>query len=160
MVRRILVINNMKEQARDLQMANLELNESQFKTLHKFCQSVSAASWRPYTPEEKAMHFASSQFQFLKRSRKPLEWVWKIGFLPKEERAHTACVIWWDMFADRLVSDRFEAFDQWLVGFKQNQCISSEALRKNLIACGYPELVANRRVAGDEFEPDLEEETV
>lgn len=159
MLRKVMTIRNLPDKKRDMRIATLNLTPEAFGKLAAFCKTVSDQCWRPYTTAEEAVHWASREFQILKRFRKPEEWVSKVKTLPKNERAHSACVLWWDMFADRLVSERFKGFDQWIIGFKKEQCLSTATLRKNLVACGYPELVAERRVMGEEFEPE-ETETV
>jgi len=159
MLRKIVSMYNLPEPKREARIADLKLTHNGFMLLYAFCRAISDASWRPYTPAEQAMHVAARQFRHLKRTRKSLEWVWQIGFLPESERAHTACVIWWDLFADRECTNRFKPFDQWLDGFKPANFIANSVLRKNLIAVGYPELVAERRVLGEDLE-ETEEETV
>lgn len=160
MLQRILTINNLPEEKRATRIADLKLTEKGFKLLYIFCKNVSEHSWRPYTPAEQAMHVAARQFQNLKRTRKPMEWVAKVSVLPEQERAHTACVIWWDLFADRECTNRFKPFDQWLDGFKPTNFIANSVLRRNLITIGYPELVAERRVLGEDIEETEELETV
>lgn len=157
MLKRIVTIYNLPEASRDLRIAHLKLTHDAFIRLHAFCKSIFDASWRVYTAEEEAMHKASGAFQHLKRTRKPMEWVWKIGMLPKEEQAHTACVIWWDIFAEREVANRFTPFDKWLDNFRDKNFIQNSVLRKNLISCGYPELVAERRVIGEDLSEESEE---
>ena len=160
MVRKVVSMYNLPEKKRAARIADLKLTHNGFMLLYKFCRAISDASWRPYTAAEQAMHVAAHQFQNLKRTRKPMEWVWQIGFLPESERAHTACVIWWDIFADRECTNRFEPFDQWLDGFRNSQFIANSSLRRNLIAVGYPELVAERRVLGEDLEETEETEIV
>jgi hypothetical protein len=159
MLRKIVHMRNFTEEKRMPILLEIGLTEEKYNSLYAFCRSIFDASWRPYTPAEEAMHAACKQFQQLKRSRKPLEWVWEIGFLPEEERAHTACVIWWDIFADRECNNRFKPFDQWLDGFRSSQCISTSSLRKNLIKIGYPALVAERRVLSEDLEETTETES-
>jgi hypothetical protein len=160
MVRKIITIHNLPTERRDARITQLKLTEEAFQRLYTFCKGIYDQSWRAYTKQEEEMHYACRAFQALKRERKPLEWVWQLGFLPESERAHTACVIWWDIFAERECTNRFTPFDQWLDGFKPTNFISNEALRKNLVACGYPKLVAERRVLGEDIEETEELETV
>lgn len=160
MLRRVFTINNLPDTKRATRIADLQLTEKKFKLLHAFCKNVSEHSWRDYTAEEQAMHVAAHQFQNLKRTREPMEWAAKVSALPEQERAHTACVIWWDLFADLECTKRFKPFDQWLNGFKPTNFISNAALRRNLIAIGYPEMVAERRVLGEDIEETEELETV
>ena len=159
MLRKVVAINRMDIPKRDTEIAALLLSPQQFAELLQFCQSICDNSWRPYTAEEEELFYANRDFITLKNSRKPLEWAWKIGFLPKEEQAHTACVVWWDIVGDTLAGNKghFEKFDQWVVGFKNSQLISTEKLRRNLVACGYPEPVAIRRVDGDDELIETEE---
>jgi len=159
MLRKVVAINRMAAEKRDPEIAELKLAPSQFAALHKVCESICEASWRPFTPEEEALYYATQKFHALKKSRKIQEWAWQVGFLPEPERAHTACVIWWDIVGDTIAGEKgqFSKFDQWVVGFKNNQLLSSSTLRRNLITCGYPEPVANRRVDGDDELIETEE---
>ena len=158
MLRRVVLINRMEPKKRDAEIAELKLNSSQFLALYQVCDSLYENSWRPYTLEEEALYYATQEFHVLKKGRKVQEWAWQVGFLPEPERAHTACVIWWDIVGDTIAGDKgqFSKFDQWVIGFKNKQLLSTATLRKNLITCGYPELVAISRVDSDD---DLIEET-
>jgi hypothetical protein len=160
MVRRVSHIQNLPEKIREFRIAELKLTEEAFLKLHQFCKTIADASWRSLTPHEEAIHFACKEFQAMKRSRKAGDWVEAISLLPKEEQAHTACVVWWDIFADRECTNRFKPFDKWLAGFRNSNFIANSALRRNLLAVGYPEPLAERRVLGEDLEETEETETV
>jgi len=162
MLRRIVSIYDMDDKKRSEQLALLKLSEKQFMVLHKFCRQIHDNSWRPYTAEETALYYAVQKFHALKKSREPMDWAFQIEMLPKDEQAHTACVIWWDIIGETLSSDhaKFAFFDKWLVGFRRTQHVLSERLIQNLIRCGYPELVAQNRIDVEESEKPEEAEEI
>jgi hypothetical protein len=158
-IARIHGLKNKKKRA--VEIAEYQLTEVAFNPLAEFCKSITDASWRPMTKEEIALQLASQKFHSLKKARITLEWVAQINTLPEQEQAHTACVIWWDIIGDIMSGERqdFSYFDKWIVGFKPHQMLASEVLRKNLVTCGYPPLIAERRIAEDDVEELETEET-
>lgn len=86
-----------------------------------------------------------SQFRSL-RTVKPREWKQRISKLqPPEVRPVVGRIVWWDFFGDRTVADRVDEFDPWLK-FDRTDAPAA-AIRKGLLAIGYPEHRATQRIA-------------
>ena len=63
------------------------------------------------------------------------EWIDEIKKVPAFARGLVARMIWWDFAAERLVKDRWEKFDQFLVPPYDD--IPAKALINGLMLCGY-----------------------
>jgi hypothetical protein len=72
------------------------------------------------------------------------EWIDGIKKVPVFARALVARMIWWDFAAERLVKDRWEKFDEFLVPPYDD--IPAKALINGLMLCGYSKDRAISRV--------------
>ena len=66
--------------------------------------------------------------------------------LPRAHQGIIARIIWWDWFAQRLVSKRTDKFDKWIGPSAPLTEPPVERLIKSLISCGYPDWLAIRRL--------------
>ena len=70
--------------------------------------------------------------------------------LPKRLQQTIACIIWWDWFAGRLVSNRTALFDQWLKAPPQRKEPTDDELLNALIAIGYDRKMAELKFRGSQ----------
>lgn len=70
--------------------------------------------------------------------------------LPKRLQQTIACIVWWDWFAGRLVSNRTALFDQWLKAPPQRREPSDDELFNALIAIGYDRKMAELKFKGSQ----------
>ena len=80
------------------------------------------------------------------REVSPQEWVLRIAKLPKRLHAVISCIVWWDWFSERTVSERWNHMDQYLPFREHDPDISVEELIEALVKIGYPQRKAELRM--------------
>ena len=70
--------------------------------------------------------------------------------LPKRLQQTIACIVWWDWFAGRLVSNRTALFDQWLKAPPQRKEPTDEELLNALLTLGYDRKMAELKFRGSQ----------
>lgn len=70
----------------------------------------------------------------------PEDWLQRVLSLPERLQGTTARMIWWDFWSDKVVAERWDAFDRWLTfdHLEENDPIPTETLAECLKAVGYP----------------------
>lgn len=87
----------------------------------------------------------------LRRDQKnitPEEWATRIEALEEPLRTRVACLVWWDFFAQRIVSQRWANLDPYLRD--QGYEVPSNTLVDGMHTVGYTPLQAFRRVKKNE----------
>lgn len=113
--------------------------------------------WVEYVAVEEwalAAYREEAEWKDYLRTRRPGAWRELILALSDEGvRGWVANIVWWDYFADRLMSDRWSELDEWLhiaperLGEFEDEKGRRE-LERALLAVGYSEWEANRRAWG------------
>ena len=91
---------------------------------------------------------------------RPEEWLERVNRLDASHRAPVARIIWWDFFAHRMALNAWDHLNEFVnsprikvEGMSNLQEMpetwTDQDLRNGLINCGYPEIVAYRRVKTD-----------
>lgn len=76
----------------------------------------------------------------------PGVWADNVKRLPIRYRAAVARIVWWDWFASRTVSNRWDHLDEYMRYPIEGEIWTDDDLKKGLVKVGYPQEEANRRI--------------
>jgi len=82
-------------------------------------------------------------------SRTPQTWLAKILRLPTEQQASVACIVWWDYFSSRPVTDRWDHLDRWIKNLpvpSAQEEVQNNLLEEALCSLGYSPYHARQRL--------------
>ena len=103
------------------------------------------------TAREHKAKVAAKKKRAILNARSPEEWRSAIDTITDPNtRTQAACIVWWDYFAHREVSNRWPHLDEYLNAWNVALLIPPDALRAALMQVGYLEVDAVNRSASTE----------